>query len=724
MIITKKSRLSLILVSFLFAIGVIMVAGEAFADWYDSDWNYRKPITVQAGQVSSGPHLNFPVLISISSDADLAAKAQADGGDIIFTNQAGTIKFAHETTGYSSGTLLAWVNVNSINNGTIIYMYYGHVTPGQTFGITEAEADAVWTNNYIIVHHLDETSDQHIDSTSNDYNSTSVVVASQGQTATAKIGGADEFSATDGQAVSIPDPGASSALDLAGNGNVTYSVWIYPRTEGQCNQGGIFSKGSAGFSIGYRFGLDRINCGGVSHTLVPTRAGNWSGICNPTPQATPNAWNYVVYTFDNSTSPDSHYLYKNGPQITTASGDSSASDTLLPLNIGVWQNCEFDGFIDEVRISNTNRSAGWIQTEYNNQFNPGIFHGAPGSEENTFTWDGSASSDWGNPANWDMNAVPGAGHTVIIPDVANAPVLDTARTAAVLTINGESVDLNGNSLTISGDLTMSSSGILDASTGTPIVTVGGSWDFSGGTFMPGGGTVRFNGTGAHSITSGSSSFYNLVFDNVGGTWTLQDALDVDNDLTITSGTLVANGNNINVGGNWTNNGTFIAGTGAVTLDGTGTQAVWSGGSLFNTLEVTNSTSDVTFLDGFTAVNFTSNTPSAAMRFNAGSTYTVTNLTLNGAEGSRITLRSTSPGTWWFLNVSGTQSLSYVDVSDSDASGGNPIICTTGCIGLNENNDNWVGLLVAIPTMTQWGMILFMVLAGLGAVYYLRRRRVL
>jgi hypothetical protein len=30
--------------------------------------------------------------------------------------------------------------------------------------------------------------------------------------------------------------------------------------------------------------------------------------------------------------------------------------------------------------------------------------------------------------------------------------------------------------------------------------------------------------------------------------------------------------------------------------------------------------------------------------------------------------------------------------------------------------------VIIPTMTQWGMILFMVLAGFGAIYYLRRQR--
>jgi len=29
--------------------------------------------------------------------------------------------------------------------------------------------------------------------------------------------------------------------------------------------------------------------------------------------------------------------------------------------------------------------------------------------------------------------------------------------------------------------------------------------------------------------------------------------------------------------------------------------------------------------------------------------------------------------------------------------------------------------VSIPTLTEWGMIIFMILAGLGSVYYLRRQ---
>jgi hypothetical protein len=41
----------------------------------------------------------------------------------------------------------------------------------------------------------------------------------------------------------------------------------------------------------------------------------------------------------------------------------------------------------------------------------------------TVTWDGSDSSDWATPANWDTNAIPTATDNVIIPDVATAPII-------------------------------------------------------------------------------------------------------------------------------------------------------------------------------------------------------------------------------------------------------------------------------------------------------------
>jgi len=52
------------------------------------------------------------------------------------------------------------------------------------------------------------------------------------------------------------------------------------------------------------------------------------------------------------------------------------------------------------------------------------------------------------------------------------------------------------------------------------------------------------------------------------------------------------------------------------------------------------------------------------------------------------MRSTSPGTAWYLNVSGTQSISYVDVQDSDASSGNKIDAKDGTSYDSGRNVNW------------------------------------
>ena len=66
------------------------------------------------------------------------------------------------------------------------------------------------------------------------------------------------------------------------------------------------------------------------------------------------------------------------------------------------------------------------------------------------------------------------------------------------------------------------------------------------------------------------------------TWELEDALDVNGDLTISAGTVDAKSgenNNINVGGAWTNNDTFISQSNTVTFDGSSvTKTIIPGGT--------------------------------------------------------------------------------------------------------------------------------------------------
>ena len=141
-----------------------------------------------------------------------------------------------------------------------------------------------------------------------------------------------------------------------------------------------------------------------------------------------------------------------------------------------------------------------------------------------------------------------------------------------LTLNNSGTTFNaGGNLTIYATTTISA-GTFDVTTNNYSLTIGNDW-VNNGTFTPRGGTVTFaTSTGAYFITSGGSSFYNLTFNDSSGsaTWQLQDALDANNNFTITGGTLNANGKNINVGGNWLNSDIFTANSGAVTFDATDT----------------------------------------------------------------------------------------------------------------------------------------------------------
>ena len=125
-----------------------------------------------------------------------------------------------------------------------------------------------------------------------------------------------------------------------------------------------------------------------------------------------------------------------------------------------------------------------------------------------------------------------------------------------------------NNFTITAGTVTSTSGTLQ---------VGGSWSNSG-IFNATSGTVTFNDTnGGKTINPGSSSFNVLTFDGSGGGWQLLDsALDVDNNLNITNGTLDASSRNINLAGNLTlaSGGLFTKGSGTFTFDDSGTNT-WS-----------------------------------------------------------------------------------------------------------------------------------------------------
>ena len=113
---------------------------------------------------------------------------------------------------------------------------------------------------------------------------------------------------------------------------------------------------------------------------------------------------------------------------------------------------------------------------------------------------------------------------------------------------------------------------------------------------PGTSTVNMTSTATgKTITSNAQSFYNLVFNGVGGGWTFQDATIATNDFTVTNGAVTAanlaltvtrdftlantagvsytaGSSTVTVSRHWTDSGAkFVYGTSTVVMNGTGTQ---------------------------------------------------------------------------------------------------------------------------------------------------------
>ncbi len=328
------------------------------AGGYPGGWLYRKPLSIGASNVPS-TQSDFPVLVSLVTDTDLAADAQADFDDVLFTASDGTTKLSHEIEKFNpaTGELVAWVKVPAVSSttDTVIYMYYGNGTAGP-----QQDPSNVWDANFASVWHLSETvADEgtataaHLDSTSNGNDGTQ--------------NGNDETAGIIGTAQDFDSSGDRIEADSFVNyptiaGAKTISLWVYMTNVGSSLHLSDLRAGSTQVRIGNSNGgtsLDVFKFTGTK--LMPS-----------TVFPSLNQWHLISYTFGLGGSP--HRIYVDGGEQgsgTVANDSGGASDSFL-LNASAADR-HMTGIIDEVRISNIARSAAWIQTEWNNQVDPANF---------------------------------------------------------------------------------------------------------------------------------------------------------------------------------------------------------------------------------------------------------------------------------------------------------------------------------------------------------------
>ncbi|MHC4105616.1 MAG: beta strand repeat-containing protein, partial [Planctomycetota bacterium] len=189
---------------------------------------------------------------------------------------------------------------------------------------------------------------------------------------------------------------------------------------------------------------------------------------------------------------------------------------------------------------------------------------------------GGSETSWNTAGNWNPAGIPVAGDSLVIPSSATyMPVLDIAS-VTVKGINiqsGATLDTAGNSITITDSF--ENQGILYRQGGDVVSRT----DSDSGlvVYKTSGGTIQANYTGP--------DYYRIQLDETGQTFTLISDLDVADDLILTAGTFDAGAWAINISGNWsvTAGAVFNAGTGTITFNGSGPQALVSGGSSFNNI---------------------------------------------------------------------------------------------------------------------------------------------
>ena len=360
-------------------------SSDATPGWYNAganNWTYRKKITLDKSKVSGTSNLsNFPVLIS-RTDLDFrhtsfggnvassSAGVTGGGGDFVFTSSDGTTKLDHEIEKYasSSGELWAWVEVPtlSVSADTVLYLYYG----GPSTGATNQNKTGVWDTNYVAVWHLKEDpgatcsgTQEACDSTSNN-NHLDALNMEAGDTRAGKIGRAIDF---DGVDEKLQKAVVSTAIS-----NVTLQAWVFSEAAPGGRSDIIYNGNTA--ADGYCISVSDGACG-TGEELNVLNANVTCDAVNSTTNLSRNSWKFVTATRDTTT----WRLYLDG--VLIHSGDSAPFTPTGNTDINNGQR--IDGSIDEVRVSNSVRSADWIKTEYNNQNSPRTFAAFGGQDSRT-----------------------------------------------------------------------------------------------------------------------------------------------------------------------------------------------------------------------------------------------------------------------------------------------------------------------------------------------------
>jgi hypothetical protein len=337
-------------------------------------YGYRRTITIDHTQVASSDYANFPLLFS-GTYASLATVdhggqvVNPNGYDIVFTSDAaGNSTLDHEIESYdpNTGAVAFWVSVPTVSHtaDSVIYLWYGNGAIAKS----QENTARVWDSHFEAVYHLsDHAASPAVEDSTSAATGTSDATT-LARSVTGQVGGALNGDGTS----DFTDSGRPIAM---GTSDWTISAWVKAAAT-QRDGAGATIVGDGGYTTaaaGYYFFVDSAT--GRLRAAVSDGVDRAIGSGGNGPDLRDGAWHFVAVVYNRA---DAMTTYVDG--IATETIDISAfaktpigSDTNAFIGKSRWGSY-MTGALDEVRLSNTVRSADWMLTEYQNQKSPFTFY--------------------------------------------------------------------------------------------------------------------------------------------------------------------------------------------------------------------------------------------------------------------------------------------------------------------------------------------------------------
>ncbi len=310
----------------------LSACGEQGTSWWQKDWPYRSPVTVDttpSGTNLSGAIGRTPVLLRLHSGNFSFSESADNGADlrIVAADNKTPLTFHIESFDVLLGVANVWVDMPKLAGGekTAIWVYHGNKSAPATVD-TAGTFDA----DYNLVLHYDEAAGAPVTDKTSFHNN-----PANGPTASddgAIIGRGGKFTASPGMAIAATPSLATPAAGF------TFSTWVKLDAASTADEA-LFARD--GVVIGLAAGVPYVGAG--ARVSAPAAIA-------------PGQWTHVAVTSDGQAS----HLFVGGKEV--------ASGAALPamagaLTVGGSAAAPFTGGLDETRLSKVARPANLIAAD-------------------------------------------------------------------------------------------------------------------------------------------------------------------------------------------------------------------------------------------------------------------------------------------------------------------------------------------------------------------------